>query len=314
MRRLLLTAALLAVLALAAAGAEPDAGCLGFAVPVATGPAVDGRLDDACWQQAPASAPWLSIYDNTRAAVPATTFRLVFDAQCLYVGIQAEEHELFPSTPAEPVVRDQWPAPPSVEIFLDAGCSRSVYVQLAAGLGGGRYDSRLTDATWNGAWEAVVVPVPGGWSMEIAVPFADLGGARPEDGTLWGLNVCRNRPGGLAGSSTWAPVGGNFHNPGRFGGLILGTPQQWWERQQRLLSAEGARLHQALAGHPTADALLRRLAAADALLAAAPATAPGDGGSPQFLAFYGTVEAWARRFREVADEAEALAALRAATR
>jgi hypothetical protein len=310
MKRHALTLILLTAVALAAAGVDPEAHRLAFAVPVEDGPALDGRLDDACWRQAPVSAPWLNIYDNAREAVPATTFRIVFDALRLYVGVQAEESEPFPPAPGEPPVRDLWPAAPSVELFLDANCSRSAYVQLATALAGGRYDSRITDTTWNGTWEAVAAPVPGGWCMEIAVPFADLGQSRPENGAAWGLNACRNRPGGLAGSSTWAPVGGNFHNPGRFGTLILGTPQHWWDRTRRLLQTESTRLRQALAGQSTAAGLMRRLAAADALLTAAPGVVPGADGSSEFLVFYAEVEAWGRRYHEVADEAEAMAAIR----
>jgi hypothetical protein len=307
------TPASLALLVTAAAGfataGEPRQ-VVAFAARVETRPVVDGRLDEPVWAQAPEAGPFLCIYDNSRTAEPRTGFRVVFDRGNVYFGIRAVETEPFPAPPATPPPRDQWPSGASLEIFLDVTHDRSDFIQLAAGLAAGEFDQRQTDVGWNGSWTVARTPTDGGWTMEFAIPFADLGGAAPEPGSVWGLNVCRNRPGGLQGSSTWAPVGGNFHNPGRFGLLIFGSVQDWWQRTRIVLGQESHRLRQALAALPAATDLNGRLAAADQLLAAAPETVPPAAAAGSgFLGFYGQADAWARRYREIADELEVLTAL-----
>jgi len=57
----------------------------------------------------------------------------------------------------------------------------------------------------------------GEWTVELRIPFADLG-KTPKPGEVWRVNLCRNNA--VAGEvSSWAPVPVRFHSPAAFGYL-----------------------------------------------------------------------------------------------
>ncbi len=65
-----------------------------------------------------------------------------------------------------------------------------------------------------------VADVPGYWIAEMLIPWSDLGG-KPEDGTIWKINLARDRM--IAGGEefTWAPVGGSYHQPAKFKPVVF---------------------------------------------------------------------------------------------
>ena len=65
--------------------------------------------------------------------------------------------------------------------------------------------------------------VPGGWSVEIAIPFRSLGVEMPPSGTLWGFNVHRQEY-RLIERSSWSATLHSFHEPSNFGHLLF-VPQ-----------------------------------------------------------------------------------------
>ncbi|MDD5597007.1 MAG: hypothetical protein PHV82_03615, partial [Victivallaceae bacterium] len=74
---------------------------------------------------------------------------------------------------------------------------------------------------WNS--EAKIAVSTGGksWIVEMAIPFARLGAGTPPQGTIWGLNLCREEK-ALKEISSWAGLKTNFHSPDKFGELIFG--------------------------------------------------------------------------------------------
>lgn len=62
--------------------------------------------------------------------------------------------------------------------------------------------------------------IPGGWSVELALPLAEIASEPPQPGTRWRTNFCRiDRPEGQPRELTaWSPTGlAQFHVPQRFG-------------------------------------------------------------------------------------------------
>ena len=60
-----------------------------------------------------------------------------------------------------------------------------------------------------------------GWFLEFSIPWADLG-IEPEQGRIVGINVCRDRTIANAREwSNWSQTNANFHDPLRFGHLVL---------------------------------------------------------------------------------------------
>ncbi len=69
-------------------------------------------------------------------------------------------------------------------------------------------------------WAATVLG-DDGWSLEVAIPWADMGEA-PEPGQVVGFNVCRDRYLGANKQwMNWSQTAANFHDPDRFGHAVL---------------------------------------------------------------------------------------------
>ena len=144
-----------------------------------------------------------------------------------------------------------------------------------------------------------------------AIAFAGLFGGRPQGGARRGVNVCRNRAGGLDYSGTWAPTGIYFHSPGKFNTLVFGTVAQWWDHQMTSIDRLTAAQRSRLGGLTPRDTRLEaKLAAAgrrrQALPKAAADLAPA---SVEFIALYEGVQSVWEDFRAVADESEAAVAI-----
>jgi hypothetical protein len=62
-----------------------------------------------------------------------------------------------------------------------------------------------------------------GWTVELAIPFADLGLTRaPAPGDVWRMNLYRFDPSAENRYAAWSPTLGeraDFHKPDRFGYL-----------------------------------------------------------------------------------------------
>lgn len=207
-------------------------------------PAVDGKLDDAVWAQAPALGP---LVDPGRGAPApdgypvAAMFRLGWDDANLYLAAVVRDRQ-----PTSPFARDAvdphvWAEASGVELMPqpgDPGDNRDYY-ELQVDVAGAVFDSHFDDYNapitgvgqartfghqdWSSRVERAV-HVEGGsfWSVEVALPWAALAPARtpvpPRPGDVWRLNVYAFRD-GQRRALAWSPLRGqgNFHRASRFG-------------------------------------------------------------------------------------------------
>ncbi|MCM8762151.1 MAG: hypothetical protein NC929_02375 [Candidatus Omnitrophica bacterium] len=202
-----------------------------FALKIKQRVVIDGILDEPFWKDSVKVGQFLDIYDNSKLAEPQTYFQVVYDDEKVYFGITGIEPKISEII-REPFLRDSWPRGTSIEIFLDTNSDRSTYYQFATNLGCGIFDSYNKDTKWDGNWEIATKIYSDRWTMEVAVPFSDFNIENVEKGMRWGLNICRNREGGIQYSSSWAAVGGDFHNPGKFNTLIFGDFDSWMEAEK----------------------------------------------------------------------------------
>ena len=162
---------------------------------VETPPVVDGKLDDACWQKTGAITGFLA-YQTDRPAREQSFGYVGYDDSHLYIGVKclmrkgqkpvghfcAHDTNIF---------RDD-----IVEIMIDPGYSKGEYYQLAINAYGATFDcsrgagGAYEDDSWNGDWTGKSHIGDGYWSVEMAVPFHNLG-IKPGMGSTWGLNLCR---------------------------------------------------------------------------------------------------------------------------
>jgi len=225
---------LLAILLLGACGAEegrpvaaPDAGPPAPALPripwdpvtvvaarAVPAPTIDGRLDEAVWQGAPPSPPFVDIRGGD-APPPRfeTRVRLLWDDEALYVGAEMEEPHLQSSL----TERDAhiWQEDNDFEVFLDPDHDTHDYVELEVNAFGTEWDLLLDkpyrdggrardDFDLVGLETAVHLDgtvndprdVDQGWSVELRIPhsaLAEVAGVRvpPRPGDVWRVNFSR---------------------------------------------------------------------------------------------------------------------------
>ena len=177
---------------------------------------IDGRLSERAWQAAFDAAPFITL-GTGEAPTQATVAHVLYDEGYLYFGFECEEDK-----------REAMAAPTRerdgltylddcVEVFVAPGADSGRYYHFVVNAGGAVRDELRQDETWNSSAVAAACPTRTGWSVELAVPLADLE-IRASAGTDWRVNLCREeRPHGEL--SSWAPTQQGFHEPERFGWL-----------------------------------------------------------------------------------------------
>ncbi|MCD6359372.1 MAG: hypothetical protein J7M38_00825, partial [Armatimonadetes bacterium] len=186
---------------------------------------VDGTLDDPAWQ---AAIPFSGFTYSTHGdmAVNTTRVMIVCDAEAVYFGVRCSESHM-EKLKADKVSRDSsiW-NDDCIELFLDLKHQHRTFTQLVVNSVPALFDARDGSATWDGEWQAGASTDDRGWTVEIRVPFATLGVPPPPPGTIWGLNVCRERQTEQRKElHNWADVQGNFHRPWLFGHLYFAGPR-----------------------------------------------------------------------------------------
>ena len=195
-------------------------------------PALDGRLSDACWQDATALEPLLQTNYDTTPAADDTRIRICRDQQYLYL---AAHTTLTPNsahaTPTRPRDDTRITSDDRLEVFLSGRSDRYYHLVLSAtnslldqevlyqlenaGPNEGRFTqfSRLAD--WDCAGVRTAVHSDGARrTFELALPLAEFGA---DDRTVWQFNVARGLPG--LPVTSYSPLAGSLHQPPRFSQL-----------------------------------------------------------------------------------------------
>jgi hypothetical protein len=166
------------------------------AVRTETPPAVDGRLDDAAWTNAPVISTFTQRDPFEGQPVSETTeVRIAYDDVAIYIA--GRFHDRFPVT-TRLGRRDM--APSSSDWFtvsLDTFYDRRTAFQFEVNPSGVRRDAALSggrgdggDAAWDAVWDVGTSVDDGGWTAEMRIPFSQLGFA-PSDELIWGLQLER---------------------------------------------------------------------------------------------------------------------------
>lgn len=192
-------------------------------------PVLDGQLNDVCWARAPLVGGFT--YHNKHEKVDVQTFwRAVADQTALYVAVQCDEPLAKKLSKGLPSRKDEHAAvffQEALELFIDPKHDHANYYQIAFSISGTVYDSKATDTSWNSDTRTATAVGDNGWTAEVSVPWADLGLKEPKAGTVVGFNLCRDR--NIIDNkqwTCWSQIEGNFHDPMRFGHLVLSaTPE-----------------------------------------------------------------------------------------
>jgi hypothetical protein len=213
--------------ALAAAQGAPDADRTYVPAKVQQAPTIDGSLADACWTSARKV-----LFRNGN--VP-TTAALCYDERALYVAVDCPEPKM--SQVKDQFVRRDDPVwgDDCVEVFVAPDYANPrFYYHFAVNPRGTMTDAQVDlrlNYGWNGSWTAKARRRADRWTVEMRIPFADLGIKAPADVPLIGVAVCRERRAATKESGTeWSmwQIGGGFHAPA--GHVLLGTYPAYVQR------------------------------------------------------------------------------------
>ncbi len=226
-------------------GVLPGIGRKKITVARATTPLqIDGRMDEAVW--AAAEADELGEIGMGEATVQ-TSVRLLYDEQNLYIGFECGEPL------AERLASGWWKShgqdgkiysQDCLEILIDpVGDLQQYYHFACSAMPDSTYDAAIglhkdpihplygqSDRGWNGVWSyAGITDVEAErWTVEVAIPFETLGVTAPSTGSLWKMNLGRERfvqnaERGGPELFMWSPnlEERSFHSRAAFGDLIF---------------------------------------------------------------------------------------------
>jgi hypothetical protein len=192
---------------------------------------VDGKLDDAGWQNVPIHSgfePLTSTANRYTVASNAQTFfQVAWDATTLYVGVRCNEPNVAGMRPYP--APDAWDAAmwnnDGIELFFDPTGTRECYYHFAAGPNGAQYDGfwhHGRSVPYSSTWQAKTMVGKDAWILEMAIPLADLHMVPAATWVdTWILSVCRNAP-ASSGSTMYSPTEG-YHRI-KEAGTLSGMP------------------------------------------------------------------------------------------
>jgi hypothetical protein len=147
---------------------------------------MDGRLDEAVWQQVPGYDNML-VMDPDTLADPRykTDARFFYTEEGLYVGVHMQQ-------PPETLIarlssRDEFINRDSIGITLDTSGDGLYGYWFVVNLGGSVMDGKVAaerqfSREWDGPWTSASAELADGWSAEMFLPWSMMTMADAEDG------------------------------------------------------------------------------------------------------------------------------------
>ena len=194
-----------------------------------TKPHLDGRLDDAVWQQAKAASLQSAQHDD--GDWPAVVM-LAYDDEFLYIAARCRQAAAEPSAATDEASRLPQAAAPSarvrdadlaafdrVELLLDVDRDYTTYYRLAIDRRGWTSEGCWGDRTWDPKWFVAAAQEEGDWTVEAAIPLAELVGRPPQPHDTWAVGLQRVVPG--VGFQSWTTPAAISVLPDGFGFLVF---------------------------------------------------------------------------------------------
>ncbi|MFC1597082.1 hypothetical protein ACFL5Q_03970 [Planctomycetota bacterium] len=187
---------------------------------IASAVKIDGVLDEGCWEGVAWRCGFRRLDDLDERASGDTRFALMCDDEFLYLGAEMSEREpaklvALAGTRDGDVYRDD-----CIQFFLDPVRDDGDYFSFTVNGLGTLRDTKNLRVGWNSDARAAARKSALSWTVELAIPLGDLELTPESVQEPWGANVARaRRAGSRPELSTYAPVRGTFHQPGRFAPL-----------------------------------------------------------------------------------------------
>ncbi|MEN8124897.1 MAG: DUF5916 domain-containing protein [Bacteroidota bacterium] len=159
---------------------------------------LDGKLDEACWQNAISIENFTQREQNEgEPATEKTKIAVVYNTNQIYFGIWCYDSEP-DKISAQQMARDfSWRSDDNIEIMISPfNDNRNGYL-FVTNPNGAMADILIGDEgkewnkDWNGVWDVVVTRNEKGWFAEMVIPFSTLK-FKKEVAQTWGINFERN--------------------------------------------------------------------------------------------------------------------------
>jgi hypothetical protein len=181
--------------ALTAAGQDADRRSYSTARLIGDPPVIDGRLDDPVWSRVPWGDGFTQFQPTDGgAASQATAFKVLFDAENLYVAVRLFDAE--PARIERRLGRRDNVSGDDVQIQIDSYRDRQTAFGFTVNAAGVKYDAvtsadgAVVDASWDPIWFVETAVDDQGWTAEMRIPLTELRFADREE-HVWGLQVGR---------------------------------------------------------------------------------------------------------------------------
>jgi photosystem II stability/assembly factor-like uncharacterized protein len=158
-------------------------------------PRLDGRLNDSVWQTvAPTELQSAAGTDDVRST---THVRLAYDAEFLYVAVQADKSSALEYSPGEQQTRrrDEVLDGDRIEIYLDVDHDAVTHWCLTIDYRGWASERLNDDPTWNPQWYIAADQSATTWTVEAAIPLKSLSSLPVAPEISWCLGIQRIMPG-----------------------------------------------------------------------------------------------------------------------
>jgi hypothetical protein len=159
---------------------------------------VDGVLDEPEWQSVPPTAGMRQVMpDEGQPVSQRTEFRVMYDAEALYVGVLAWDDGPITTRMGRRdmgLMDSDW-----IGIVIDSYHDHRTGFTFDVNPGGVRRDATKQtvagghardDNSWDGVWEGAAGRFEGGWSVEYRIPFSQLRFRQGEE-QVWGIQFER---------------------------------------------------------------------------------------------------------------------------
>jgi hypothetical protein len=165
------------------------------AIEITDPPQIDGILDEEVWL----TGDWFDDFTqyepyNGRPSTQRTEFKILFDADNIYVAIKA--FDTAPDSIVKRLTRRDAVDGDMVGIGFDSYRDLRTAFVIGLSAGGVKFDQMKTedgqneDSTWDPNWWGKTSINDEGWIAEIKIPFSQLRFEKSSDG-VWGLEVFR---------------------------------------------------------------------------------------------------------------------------
>ena len=187
--------------------------------------ALDGRVNDECWRKEGVLLNHIKTGDTPPFDSRAW---MSYDDHALYIAVRCEEPEMDELAVNAKERDGAVYLDDGIEVFICPQDDTSRYVQFVINTEGVIFDGEKTaiapyHANRNFNIETNVLKAENAWSLELKVPFSELGVDAPALGTAWRGNIIRNRGKNVKkGAYSFArTMGYGNHNPGFFGHFLF---------------------------------------------------------------------------------------------